>query len=39
MNIGSLLTQAARSSPDHIAIVYGDLRRTYRDFDARGNMT
>jgi acyl-CoA synthetase (AMP-forming)/AMP-acid ligase II len=37
MNIGSVLTQAARSSPEKIAIICGDLRRTYRDFNARAN--
>ena len=37
MNIGSLLTKAARSAPNHLAIVYGDLRRTYRETNDRAN--
>jgi acyl-CoA synthetase (AMP-forming)/AMP-acid ligase II len=37
MNIGSVLTQAAQKSPDHTAIIFGDLRRTYREFNARAN--
>jgi acyl-CoA synthetase (AMP-forming)/AMP-acid ligase II len=38
MNIGSVLTQAAKVTPEKIAIMYGDLRRTYRDFNARANQ-
>jgi acyl-CoA synthetase (AMP-forming)/AMP-acid ligase II len=38
MNIGSVLTQAAKASPEHTAIIYGDLRRTYREFNARANQ-
>lgn len=38
MNIGSVLTRAARRSPDHIAIIYGDLRRSYREFNMRANQ-
>jgi acyl-CoA synthetase (AMP-forming)/AMP-acid ligase II len=38
MNIGSVLTDAAKTSPDHVAIIYGDLRRTYRDFNRRANQ-
>jgi acyl-CoA synthetase (AMP-forming)/AMP-acid ligase II len=37
MNIGSLLTKAAKSVPQHTAIIYGDLRRTYRDTNARAD--
>jgi fatty-acyl-CoA synthase len=37
MNIGSVLTQAAQKSPDHTAIIFGDLRRTYRELNARAN--
>lgn len=38
MNIGSVLTQAANRSPDHTAIIYGKLRRSYREFNARANQ-
>jgi acyl-CoA synthetase (AMP-forming)/AMP-acid ligase II len=38
MNIGSVLTQAAKKAPDHVAIIFGDMRRTYREFNARANM-
>lgn len=38
MNIGSVLTQAAKTSPDQTAIIHGDLRRTYREFNARANQ-
>jgi acyl-CoA synthetase (AMP-forming)/AMP-acid ligase II len=38
MNIGSVLTQAAKASPERTAIVYGDLRRSYREFNARANQ-
>jgi acyl-CoA synthetase (AMP-forming)/AMP-acid ligase II len=37
MNVGSLLTNAAQSAPERVAIVYGDLRRTYREMNARAN--
>ena len=37
MNVGSLLTQAARSAPQHAAVVYGDLRRTYREVNERAD--
>jgi acyl-CoA synthetase (AMP-forming)/AMP-acid ligase II len=37
MNVGSLLTQAARSAPQHPAVVYGDLRRTYREVNERAD--
>jgi len=37
MNIGSVLTRSAQTSPDQIAIMYGDVRRTYREFNARAN--
>jgi acyl-CoA synthetase (AMP-forming)/AMP-acid ligase II len=38
MNIGSVLTRAAKSSPDRVALMYGDLRRNYRDFNLRANQ-
>jgi non-ribosomal peptide synthetase component E (peptide arylation enzyme) len=37
MNVGSLLTGAAQSVPEHIAIIYGNLRRSYREVNARAN--
>jgi acyl-CoA synthetase (AMP-forming)/AMP-acid ligase II len=37
MNVGFLLTQAARSAPQHLAIIYGDLRRTYRETNERAD--
>jgi len=37
MNIGSVLTQAAKVSPERTAIIYGDLRRSYRELNARAN--
>ncbi len=38
MNIGSVLTHAARKSPDHTAIIFGKLRRSYREFNRRANQ-
>ena len=38
MNIGSVLTEAAKSSPEKTAVIYGDLRRSYREFNARANQ-
>jgi acyl-CoA synthetase (AMP-forming)/AMP-acid ligase II len=37
MNIGSVLTEAARKHPEHTAIVYGELRRSYRALNERAN--
>ncbi|MHB8763290.1 MAG: long-chain-fatty-acid--CoA ligase [Deferrisomatales bacterium] len=37
MNVGTLLTKAARTFPDRLALVHGEKRRTYREFDARAN--
>ncbi len=37
MNVGSLLTQAARSAPARTAIIYGGLRRSYAETNARAN--
>jgi acyl-CoA synthetase (AMP-forming)/AMP-acid ligase II len=37
MNVGSLLTSAARSAPQHTAVIYGDLRRTYRETSERAD--
>ena len=31
MNVGISLTQAARAKPDHLAVIYGDVRRNYRE--------
>ena len=38
MNIGSVLTRSAKKSADHTAIIYADMRRTYREFNARVNQ-
>jgi acyl-CoA synthetase (AMP-forming)/AMP-acid ligase II len=38
MNIGSVLTEAAKSLPEKTAVIYGDLRRSYREFNARANQ-
>jgi acyl-CoA synthetase (AMP-forming)/AMP-acid ligase II len=37
MNIGSVLTGAAHSAPERVAIIHGDLRRSYRETNARAN--
>src|SRR5262249_4630468 len=37
MNIGSLLTEAARTAPGRVAIIHGDLRRSYREINARAD--
>ncbi len=37
MNVGSLLTKAARSAPQHLAIICGDLRRSYREINERAD--
>lgn len=37
MNIGSLLSDAARAAPGRVAIICGDLRRSYADMNARAN--
>ncbi|HEU5319485.1 MAG TPA: AMP-binding protein, partial [Methylomirabilota bacterium] len=37
MDIGGLLPRHARYRPDHLAVVFGEHRLTYRDFDARVN--
>jgi acyl-CoA synthetase (AMP-forming)/AMP-acid ligase II len=37
MNVGSLLTNAAMSAPQHTAVIYGDLRRSYRETNARAD--
>lgn len=37
MNVGSLLTQTARLAPRHPAIIYGDLRRSYAETNARAD--
>ncbi len=38
MNLGTLLTQSARTFGDHVALVHGAKRRTYREFNARTNQ-
>ncbi len=38
MNIGALLPRHARYRPDHLALVVGEHRLTYRDFNARVNQ-
>ncbi len=37
MDIGSLLPRHARYRPDHLAVVFGEHRLTYRQFNARVN--
>ncbi len=37
MNIGALLPRHARYRPDHLALVVGEQRLTYRDFNAHVN--
>ena len=37
MNIGSLLTKTAGFAPERVAVIYGDLRRTYREMNARAD--
>jgi triacylglycerol lipase len=37
MNIGSLLTRHARYRPDHIAVIFEQRRRSFRDFNQRVN--
>ncbi|MEO5373219.1 MAG: AMP-binding protein [Alphaproteobacteria bacterium] len=37
MNIGTLLPRHARFRPDHLAVVFGDLRLSYRQFNQRVN--
>jgi acyl-CoA synthetase (AMP-forming)/AMP-acid ligase II len=37
MNIGTLLTKAARTFPGNLAVVHGPRRLTYAQFDARVN--
>ena len=37
MNIGTLLTKAARSFPDRLAIAYGEQQWTYFEFNQRVN--
>jgi acyl-CoA synthetase (AMP-forming)/AMP-acid ligase II len=37
MNIGSLLTEAARAAPERVAIIHGDLRRSYREINVRAD--
>lgn len=37
MNLGAILARHARYRPDHLAIVFGDQRLTYREFNRRVN--
>jgi acyl-CoA synthetase (AMP-forming)/AMP-acid ligase II len=37
MDIGTLLTRHARYRPSHVAVVYGDRRLTFREFNQRVN--
>ena len=37
MNIGSLLTQAARTFPQRPAIISGDRQSTYAEYNCRSN--
>lgn len=37
MNIGTLLTKAARTFPDKLALVHGSVKLTYAEFNARAN--
>ncbi len=37
MNIGSLLTKAASSAPEHVCTIYRDVRRTYQETNDRAN--
>jgi acyl-CoA synthetase (AMP-forming)/AMP-acid ligase II len=37
MNIGSVLTKVAGAWPQRTALIYGDARRSYGDFNARAN--
>lgn len=37
MNVGALLTKAARNYPENVAIIYGELKLTYAQLDARVN--
>ncbi len=37
MNLASILERHAHYRPDHIAVIYGDHRLTYADFNARVN--
>jgi acyl-CoA synthetase (AMP-forming)/AMP-acid ligase II len=37
MNVGTLLTKAARTFPDNLAIAYGSRKYSYSQFNARAN--
>ncbi len=37
MNVGSLLTRAAQAAPERVAVVCGDVRRSYRDTNERAD--
>lgn len=39
MNIAGLLSHHARYRPDHVAVVCGDFRLTFREFEKRVNRT
>ena len=38
MNVGSVLTRASQAAPTRIAMIYGSLKRTYREFNDRVNQ-
>ena len=38
MSIGSVLTQAAKLAPGQVAFIYGETKRSYREFNARVNQ-
>ena len=38
MNVGSILTRAAQAAPDRVALIYGSLKRSYREFNMRVNQ-
>lgn len=38
MNIGGVLTETARRAPEQTATIFGDVRRTYGELNARANQ-
>jgi acyl-CoA synthetase (AMP-forming)/AMP-acid ligase II len=38
MNIGSVLTRAAKLAPDRVAVLFGETKRSYLEFNARANQ-
>src|SRR5487761_431615 len=37
MNVGSILSKVAAQHPERAALVYGEVRRTFREFNERTN--